>query len=346
MLSYYMKNRYILKYLIFVLIIMFLIPFNAGCDREYKKTKFLMNTMVEITVVGNKKDCENAMELAFKEIERIDKLMNVYDPESEVSAINKMANDKAFFVSKDILEVVSQAIAMAKLTDGALDISVFPLIALWDFGGNTKRIPSADEIKEKLKLSDYKKIILDEKNSTIKLDLSGMQIDLSSIAAGYSADKAIQVLKKSGIRNALVNAGGEIYALGSPPGRNGWRIGIRHPRQNAELLGVIEIKDKAIVTSGDYENFFEIDGKRYCHIINPKTGWPVEGVMSVTILAKTATKADALATALFPMGADKGLRLVESLENVDCIIVTGNTENDMKVLLSSGIKDKVKLKVE
>jgi thiamine biosynthesis lipoprotein len=172
----------------------------------------------------------------------------------------------------------------------------------------------------------------------------GMEIDLSAIAAGYAVDRAMQVLKDDGIRNALVNGGGEIYAIGFPSGRNAWRIGIRHPRKATELLGVIELNDETIATSGDYESFFESGGRRYSHIINPKTGWPVEGIMSVTILAKTTTEADALATALFPLGAEKGMKLIESLDDVECVMVTGKNEDDMKILMSSGIKDKVKLR--
>jgi len=178
------------------------------------------------------------------------------------------------------------------------------------------------------------------------LDLPGMRIDVGGIAKGYAVDSAIRVLKEAGIQNALINAGGDIYGVGTPPGKESWRIGIRHPRDRADLLGVIELKDKAVATSGDYENFFEVDGKRYCHIMDTRTARPVQGIMSVTILADTAVEADALATAIFPLGADKGMKLIESLEGVDGIIVTGSEADDMKIMMSSGLENRIQLMVK
>jgi thiamine biosynthesis lipoprotein len=198
---------------------------------------------------------------------------------------------------------------------------------------------------EKLSLVDYRKVLVDEDRSTVKLAAPGMQMDVSGIAKGYAVDRAIRVLKNAGIRNALVNAGGDICALGAPPGKKSWRIGIRHPRRSGDLLGILELKDKAVATSGDYENFLEVDGERYCHIVDTKTGRPVQGVMSVTVVADNTAEADALATAIFPLGADDGIKLIESLEGVDGIIVTGEEENDMEVLMSSGMKHKVKLRL-
>lgn len=332
--------------LLYTFIMSLLIPSIAGCERQFKETKFLMNTVVDITTVGNEQDCQKAMKLAFDEIERIDKLMNVYDRSSEVSRINQMAGKAAVKVSKETLEVITQAIRFARLTDGAMDITISPLMDLWGFRDDNKKIPSEGEIKARLPLLDYRKVMVNEADSTVKLTSLGMQIDLGAITPGYAVDRAIQVLKNAGIQNALVNAGGEIYSIGSPPKRKAWRIGIRHPRKPGELLGVVEMSEKGVSTSGDYENFFEVDGRKYCHIIDPKTGRPVEGIMSVTVIAKNTTEADALSTALFPLGAEKGLKLIESLDGVDVIIVTGYNEGDMKVLMSSGIKDKVKLRIK
>ena len=144
----------------------------------------------------------------------------------------------------------------------------------------------------------------------------------------------------------MVNAGGDIYGMDSPPGKRAWRIGIRHPRRRSDLLGILELKDRAVATSGDYENFFELDGKRYSHILDPGTGQPIEGVMSATIVADNATVADALATAVFPLGADDGMKLIESLEGVDGIILTGEKEDDMEIHMSSGMKGNVQLRTD
>jgi len=332
-----------LIYLPHILVMVLLILFIAGCEKRLEETKFLMSTIVKITVVGRESDLQQAIDLAFDEIRRIDGLMNVYSQDSEISRINASAGKSAVAVSGDTLKVIKQSLRFAYLTDGALDITVAPLMELWGFSGESNRVPSDDELKEILPLVDYKKVLVDEKHSTVMLP-EGMRIDVSGIAKGYAVDMAIQMLKDAGIRNALVNAGGDIYALGSRSREKSWRIGIRHPRDNADLLGVLELKDKAVATSGDYENFFEVDGKRYCHIINTRTGRPVEGIMSVTIVANSTAEADTLATAVFPMGADDGMKLIESLEGVDGIIMTGKDEDDMKILLSTGMERKIQLK--
>ncbi len=337
-----MKNT---RYLIYPFIMAFLISCATGCgNRRFKESKFLMGTIVEITTVGNESECRQAMKLAFDEIERIDDLMDVHDTDSEIFRINQAAGKSAVQVSADTFEVIERAIEYADRTDGALDISVSPLMELWGFGSDSNQIPADDELKKKLSLVDYRKITIDKSHSTVKLELSGMKIDVGGIAKGYAVDKASQVLKDAGIQSALVNAGGDIYATSSPPGKDSWRIGIRHPRNNADLLGVVDLEDKAVATSGDYENFFEVDGERYCHIMNPKTGRPVAGIMSVTIVANDTAAADALATAIFPLGAEDGMKLIEELEGVDGVIVTGKEEDDMEVLLSSGMKDRIQLR--
>jgi len=325
-----------------ILIIALLILCATGCEKRFEESKFLMGTIVEITAVGDERDCQQAMKLAFDEIRRIDSLMNVHAEDSEISRINASAGKSAVEVGSDTLTVINQSLRFADLTDGALDITVAPLMDLWGFGGESTRVPLDDELKEKLSLVDYKKVHVDKDRSTVELP-SGMRIDVSGIAKGYAVDRAIQVLKDAGIRNAMVNAGGDIYALGSPSKKKLWRIGIRHPRDNSDLLGILQLEDKAVATSGDYENFFEVDGKRYCHIIDTRTGRPVEGIMSVTIVADNTMEADALATAVFPLGPDDGMKLIESLEGVDGLIMTGKNEDDMKILVSSGMEQRVQL---
>lgn len=334
-----MKN---LKCLIYLFIPVFLISCATG-GKRFKESKFLMGTIVEITTVGNESDCRQAMELAFGEIKRIDSLMNVYDEDSEISRINQAAGESAVAVSEDTFEVIDRAVEYADRTDGALDISVAPLMELWGFGSDKNQVPANGELKKRLSLVNYKNIIMDKSRSTVKLESPGMRIDVSGIAKGYAVDRAVQALKDAGVQSALVNAGGDIYAMSSPPGRDSWHIGIRNPRNRADLLGIVKLRDRAVATSGDYENFFEVDGKRYCHIIDPETGWPVSGIMSVTIVASDTTGADALATAVFPLGAEGGMKMIEELEGVEGVIVTGKEEDDTKVLLSSGMEDILQL---
>jgi thiamine biosynthesis lipoprotein len=338
--GYMMKKRIDLKYSLCVFSVFLCL---TGCERRFKETEFLMSTIVEITAVGAEEESRQAMSLAFEEIRRIDGLMSVYNPDSEISRINEAAGKSAVRVSADTLKVINESLRIARLTDGALDITVAPLMELWGFGNGENRVPQDDELQDALPLVDYRKVLVDADSSTVSLDLPGMRIDVGGIAKGYAVDSAIRVMKKSGIRDALISAGGDIYAMGARPGKESWRIGIRHPRDTSDLLGILELKYRAVATSGDYENFFEVGGKRYCHIMDPGTGRPVQGIMSVTILADTAAEADALATALFPLGADKGMELIESLEGVDGIIVTGNEADDMKIMMSSGLEGKVQL---
>jgi thiamine biosynthesis lipoprotein len=302
-----------------------------------------MSTVVEITAVGKEKECRIAVKKAFDEMKRIDSLMNTYHDDSEISHINKAAGISAVGVSVDTLTVIKQALEIADLTNGAFDITVAPLMDLWGFRNGVKLIPDSRDINERLSLVDYTKVIVNESQSTVKLARVGMQMDVSGIAKGYAVDKAINILKNLGIRDAIVNAGGDIYALGSPPEKDSWWIGIRHPKERTELLGVLRLKDEAVATSGDYENYFEEGENRYCHIIDTNTGYPVQGVASVTIVADNTAKADALATAVFPMGLNAGMQLIESLEGIEGVIVSEKGK-DLGVINSSGLEGKFRLK--
>jgi len=339
-----MKTRFTVGHLlyIYVPIIALIVICATGCEKQFIESKFLMSTMVDITAVGDRGDCHRAMKLAFEEIRRIDSLMNVYGENSEISRINRASGGSAVEVSADTLEVIERSLQYARLTNGALDVTVAPLMELWGFGGDSNQIPPDNQLEKTLSLVNYKKIIVDKNRSTIRLASPGMKIDVSGIAKGYAVDRAVQVLKQAGIQSALVNAGGDIYAIGSPQGRGAWRIGIRHPRDAADLLGIVELKNEAIATSGDYENFFEVNGKRYCHIMDTKTGKPVIGIISVTIVADNTAEADALATAIFPLGAEGGMKLIESIKGVDGIIVIGEKNGAMETLISSGMKGRLK----
>jgi FAD:protein FMN transferase len=320
--------------------------FITGCEKRVKKSQFHFGTITDITAIVKTSADQKAIDLAFDTMKDIDDRMSVYNNGSEVAQINRLAGRSNAKVSNDTLNVIEKALYYSKISDGMFDITVGPLMDIWGFRTGKNHIPSDSEISKALSLIDYRKVKIDRSGSTVELISTGMKMDIGAIAVGYAVDKAINVLKDNGIKKALVNGGGEIYALGSPPGKDTWRIGIQHPRRSNALLGTIELKDLAVSTSGDYENYFEVNGKRYCHIMNPKTGKSVEEIMSVTVVAETTTEADALSTVLFIMGAKEGMKLAEKLDNIECIIVTGSSEKDMKVLVSSGLKDKVKLNLK
>jgi len=279
-----------------------------------KQSQMIMGTMVEITVSPPD---EQAIKAAFEEIKKVDALMSTYKENSEVSILNREGENH---LSTETLQVIREAINFSEITGGAFDITCKPLINLWKEAKKEKAIPSPQEIKEALFLVGYEKILLE--GDIIRFKQKGMQIDLGGIAKGYAVDRAIEALRKNGIRRALVNAGGDLYALGSGPGDEKWQVGIQDPREEGKLLGIIKVKDVGVATSGDYRRYFTIEGKRLSHIVNPKTGQTVQDVpMSVTVIAPHATTTDALATGVFVLGPQKGMELIESLPQVEGMIV-------------------------
>ena len=293
--------------------------------KSFKRTEMIMGTLVEITVLPPN---EKAVKEAFNEMRRIDALMDIYRENSEASILNREGEAR---VSKETLEVIKKSIEFSRLTRGAFDITCGPLVNLWKEAKKNKEIPTAEEIKETISLVGYKKLILE--GSWVRFKEKGMQIDLGGIAKGYAVDKAIEVLKKNGIKQALVNAGGDLYALGKASQGEKWQIGIQHPRQEGKILTIIKVKDEAVATSGDYQRYFMLKGKRFAHIVNPMTGWTVQDVpMSVTIIAPDAASADALATGVFVLGPQEGMKLINSLSGIEGMIVS----EGMKTVTSSG----------
>jgi thiamine biosynthesis lipoprotein len=265
-----------------------------------------------------------AIDKAFGEIEEIDRLMSNYKEDSEISKANRLRAGERMLISPETFDVIQRAIGFSKLTSGAFDITVEPSLKLWGFfSTGVTHEPRHYEIKKVLELVGYDKILLDEKKGTIGFTKEGVRVDLGGIAKGYAVDKAIEVLKNYGIKNALVKAGGDIFAMGILPTSYGWLIGIQHPRKEAEYLTIMELENKAVSTSGDYERYFIINNKRYSHIIDPRTGYPKSNIpASVTVIAQDSTTADALATAIFVVGPEKGLKLIESIHGVEVMIVS------------------------
>jgi len=335
----------ILSIIILPLFFVFLIADNYLSAEILKRTKFLMNTVVNITVDHeNLKTSETAIEASFKEIERIEKMTNVYDKESEISKINRYAYIKPVVLTKELYEIIEKCLKYSELTDGAFDISIGPIVLLWGFGGekgNQKKVPEKKIINELLSNVNYKKIVLDKKKHTIKFLKEGMKIDLSAAAKGYSVDRAIQVLISHGIKNAIIEAGGDLRTIGHPIKRDYWNIGVQHPRKRDKIITVLKISNKSIATSGDYENFFFEHGIRYHHLFDPKTGYPANnGCISTTVITKYAIDSDILATSTFVLGPIRGMKLIEELPDTEGIIVS-QTEKGIKITVSKGLLGKL-----
>ncbi|MGH4124171.1 MAG: FAD:protein FMN transferase [Clostridium sp.] len=299
----------------------------------------MMGTIVQLKVYG--KNAEKATENALKRISDIENKMSVNIETSEITKLNKKAGNSGQKLSQDTYCVIEKSIKYSKLTGGSLDATIEPIVKLWGIGTDKERVPSKSEIEKKLKLVDYKDIVLDSKNSTVKLRRFGQAIDLGAIAKGYTADEIKKVLIDNKISSALINLGGNVFAIGNKPDGNSWNIGVQNPLDTrGQYLGTISVSDKSMVTSGNYERYFIVDGKRYHHIFDPKTGYPSEaGLISVTIVSDKSIDGDALSTSAYILGLSKGFKLIESIKGVDAIFIT----EDKKVHVTSGIKNSFNL---
>ncbi|MBU4140699.1 MAG: FAD:protein FMN transferase [Candidatus Omnitrophica bacterium] len=312
-----------------------------------KKAQPALGTIVEITVADKDKPrpfLNAAIELAFAEIERVEHLLSRFNPESDISRINAYACLKPTEVSPETIRLIEESIKFSRITQGAFDITVCPLMQAWGFEEKYKRHPpDLEQIKEALDKVGYRNINILKQEQSVFLAQPAMSLDLGGIAKGYAVDKAIAVLRQEGIKNALVNAGGDIYALGVRGKNRKWRVAVQHPRKNQAVLAMLELEDKAVATSGDYQKYIEISGRRYSHIINPESGNPCSEVpASVTVLAGDCLAADALATSIFVLGPKKGIDLVNRLENTEAI-VAAFPQDKLGISLSQGLKGKLKV---
>lgn len=285
-----------------------------------------MGTEIEITASAEDETLINtAVDKALKEMERIEKEMSEWQEGTPVSEINKKAGREAVPVSEELFKVMEAAQKISRLTDGAFDISWASFRGVWNFAKGKEHVPSRDEVSKRLPLINYKNIELDEKGKTVFLKKEGMAIGLGGIAKGYAVDRAMQILADSGVRNAIVKAGGDIRIQGNDEGKP-WEIGIQHPREKGKLLARLPLTNISVSTSGDYERFFVRDGIIYHHIMDPKTGYPAGGCQSVTILAPDTMTSDALSTAVFVLGPEKGMKLIKNLPGIEGIIVDSKGE--------------------
>ncbi len=296
-----------------------------------------MGTRVEITAQGtDPKKLNRAVKKAFAEIKRIEKMMSEWEKGSELAQINRNAGRKAVKVSQEMLEIITKSVQFSRISRGAFDISWAALAELWDFNREKPVVPQKEKVAESVKLIDYQKIAVDREISTVFLRVEGMRIGLGGIAKGYAVDRAIQALQQEGIKDAIVNAGGDLRVIGKKDGQP-WRVGVQDPRERGKILGVLEITDTSLASSGDYERYFIKDGIRYHHLLNPKTGFPAQGCRSVTVICSSALRADALSTAVFVLGPAAGLKLIEELSGVEALII----DQEGKMIMSKGMEGRM-----
>ena len=283
----------------------------------------MMGTFVDIkirTTDFSDKQAKNIIKSAYAEMQQLVKLVNRYDVNSDVSKINRAAGKKAVTVDKSVILILARANEISELTRGALDVSYLPLGELWKKSAAKSKLPTNSQIIKAKKIVGYKKIIIDEANSCVFLTEAGMKIDLGAIAKGSVIDGGAACLKENGVKDFLINAGGDIRTSCEDFGD--WVVGLTNPiNKTGPVLDKMSLCNKAIATSGDYEKFVEIEGKKYNHIINPKTGQPAQLCSSVTVMADSAQLADVVSTAVFILGPVEGLALCRQLNNVEALII-------------------------
>ncbi len=318
--------------------------FCFGCRSVCRMEEQVMGPITaRITAISNRmseKEVQSAIGAAFAEIHKIDALMSKYKRDSDVSRLNGGGANVWLQVDPMTFTVLEKSQRIARLTGGAFDVTGLPLSTVWGFWpAREPLVPSEEEIRSALSHVGYQKLSLDRTARRLMKRDPEMKVDLAGIAKGYAVDRAIAVLTRKRLSDVLVEIGGEARAIGRNKNGKPWRIGMLHPTKR-KYLAVVELSNKAVATSGDYMNFFFVEGKRYCHLIDPRTGKPISNdVCSVTVIADNCTDADALATAISIMGAEQGLKLVESLPRTETIITRRvSEEGRIEVQVSTGLK--------
>jgi len=291
--------------------------------------RLVMGTFARVVAVAaNLPAARRSIKAASAEIDKVDQTMSDYKTDSELSLVNRNAYKTPVRVSKPLFEVLQRAITVSRLTHGAFDITVGPLVDLFHSEQKNAVAPTDEQIAQAKAKVGYEKLKLNKQNNTVRFAVDGMRLDLGAIAKGYAVDKAVEAMKKAGALGGMVDIGGDIRCFGIPPkGKHAWRIGLQDPTDtndiatNAGSLVVLSLSNAAVATSGDYQRFALIGGKKYSHIINTQTGRSTNGLTSVTIIAKNATDADALATAVSVMGIEKGIALIEKIPNTEAILI-------------------------
>lgn len=287
-----------------------------------------MGNNFTITVVAqNEKTGNENINMAIEEIRRIEKLLTTYKDDSQTNLINKNAGIKAVKVDLEVFNLIERSVGISKITQGAFDISYGSIDkSLWNFDKTMTSLPNAETALKMVHLINYRNIILDKENTTVFLKEKGMRIGFGGIGKGYAAEMAKKVLLKNNVQSGIINASGDLSAWGLQPNGKKWTIGVADPDSPNAAFSYMEISNKAVATSGNYEKFVTINGKKYSHTIDPKTGLPITGIKSVTIIASNAEFADAMATPIAVMGIKAGLFLIDQIPELYCIIIDDNNK--------------------
>ncbi|MFP4376096.1 MAG: FAD:protein FMN transferase [Spirochaetales bacterium] len=315
----------------------------VSCTQELERhteTELLLGTVLTVTLYGD--DTGPIFDQIFERVAEIESKMSTSEDDyqtTELLEVNRAAGDRPIEVSSDTFYVVEQALEYSRLSNGRFDLSVAPLVGLWGIGTDSAQVPSEQRINDALAKVDYSKVELSQDREAIYLPERGMGVEVGAIAKGYAADEAGRIIRESGKDSALLDFGGNILTIGTKPDGSLWRIGVQLPESQARrgvFIGIAEVEDLSVVTSGTYERFFVQDDVRYHHILDTETGYPVRNRLeSVTIVTEDSIRADALSTSIFAMGLEEGLRFAEELSDAEALFVT----EDKEIHMTSGMGD-------
>lgn len=330
--------------LIFTLVSLLGVIFLTACHSSstsegttpLSRTEFLLGTVATISLYDHQS--EETLDLAVEKLKTLEDTLSINKTGTLIDEINDAAGIHPVVVDESTYGVIEKGLSYSELTNGAFDITVGPIVKLWNIGFPEARVPSPTEIENALPLVGFDKVVLNSSDLSVYLTEPGMRLDLGGIGKGYAADEIAQLLRDKGVEHAIIDLGGNVYTLGNKPGNQLWTVGIQDPfNPRGKVIGRLKAENKSIVTSGVYERFVEDEaGNKYHHILNPKTGYPYENqIAGVTIVSDFSTDGDALSTAVFAMGVEEGLSFVESLDGIDAIFIT----LDSKVYVTDGLKD-------
>ncbi len=328
-----------------ILLLVFSFIAGSGCTsgevEPRQETRFLMDTTVTVSIFDQipAEDAEQALTAVFAEMERIESLLSVHEPHSDVARINREAG-KMVAVAPETFQVVTTALEFSRFSGGAFDITIGPLRDYWkEVEEQHRELPEPAEVASLQELVDYRQVELDTELPGVRLVQEDMALDLGGVAKGYAVDRGAEVLRKHGLESAMVDAGGDIAVVGYRPGGEDYRIGVQHPRQEGAVMAVLEISDTMVMTSGDYQRYIELEGQRFHHIIDPNTGYPARsGVISATVVGDRALEVDMMATALVVLGWERGQELLLEQDHLQGLLLG----EDQDRWVSPGLEDAVR----
>ena len=302
----------------------------------HKRGMKLMGNQFEISVVANDKLCADRMiDLGVNEIKRIEKLLTTFSDDSETNLINANAGIRPVKVSQEVFQIIERSIRISGATQGAFDITYGSIDKrLWNFDTSMDSLPDPETAKKMVRLINYRNIVLDLDAGTVFLKEQGMRIGFGGIGKGYAAERAKEIMKQHGVESGIVNASGDLTTWGYQPDGLPWTVGIIHPDHKEFPFSYMNISDMAVATSGNYEKYILVNGRKYSHTINPRTGLPVTGIKSVTVISPNAEICDAMATPIMIMGIETGLNLINQMNKIECVII----DDDNKIYTSNNIK--------